>query len=248
MGIIDILIIVVIVFGMYLGYRNALFKELSDFIILFIGSIVSGLISRLLFNGLYKFLPFFNFYGNVKGLKSINIIFWQLILYVLILFIIISIIKRIYVKTGIEEKIKDSMVESNIITRLLGLIVSPLLMVTLMFNIILVFLAPNFNLEILNNSKGASMIMEKMPILSSQNNKTYVNEKYIIKRINKSDNKDSNYKKVNNDIINNMVSTDLISKDKINVLNKKNKLVGKRKTVMDKIIDETDVTNPTNKN
>ena len=45
-----------------------------------------------------------------------------------------------------------------------------------------------------------------------------------------------------------MVSTDLISKDKINVLNKKNKLVGKRKTVMDKIIDETDVTNPTNKN
>ncbi len=248
MGIIDILIIVVIVFGMYLGYRNALFKELSDFIILFIGSIVSGLISRLLFNGLYKFLPFFNFYGNAKGLKSINIIFWQLILYVLILFIIISIIKRIYVKTGIEEKIKDSMVESNIITRLLGLIVSPLLMVTLMFNVILVFLAPNFNLEILNNSKGASMIMEKMPILSSQNNKTYVNEKYIIKRINKSDNKDSNYKKVNNDIINNMVSTDLISKDKINVLNKKNKLVGKRKTVMDKIIDETDVTNPTSRN
>ena len=248
MGIIDILIIVVIVFGMYLGYRNALFKELSDFIILFIGSIVSGLISRLLFNGLYKFLPFFNFYGNAKGLKSINIIFWQLILYVLILFIIISIIKRIYVKTGIEEKIKDSMVESNIITRLLGLIVSPLLMVTLMFNVILVFLAPNFNLEILNNSKGASMIMEKMPILSIQNNKTYVNEKYIIKRINKSDNKDSNYKKVNNDIINNMVSTDLISKDKINVLNKKNKLVGKRKTVMDKIIDETDVTNPTSRN
>ncbi len=248
MGIIDMLIIVIIVFGMYLGYRNALFKELSDFIILFISSIVSGLISRLLFNGLYKFLPFFNFYGNVKGLKSINIIFWQLILYVLILFIIILVIKRIYVKTGIEEKIKDSMVESNIITRLLGLIVSPLLMVTLMFNVILVFLAPNFNLEILNNSKGASMIMEKMPILSSQNNKTYVNEKYIIKRINKSDNKDSNYKKVNNDIINNMVSTDLISKDKINVLNKKNKLVGKRKTVMDKIIDETDVTNPTSRN
>ena len=68
--------------------------------------------------------------------------------------IIISIIKRIYVKTGIEEKIKDSMVESNIITRLLGLIVSPLLMVTLMFNVILVFLAPNFNLEILNNIYG----------------------------------------------------------------------------------------------
>lgn len=248
MGIIDILIIVVLIFGIYLGYRNALFKELSDLVILFISSIVSGLISRLLFNGLYKFLPFFNFSGDAKGLKSINIIFWQLILYVIILFIVILIIKKIYVKTGIEEKIKDTMVESNIITRLLGLIVSPLLMIVLMFNVILVLLTPNFNLEIVNNSKGASIIMEKTPILSSQNNKIYANEKYIIKRINKSDNKDSNYKKVNNDIINNMVSTTLISKEKINILSKKNKLVGKRKTVIDEIIDETDVTNPTSKN
>jgi len=238
MGVIDIVIILVFIFGAYIGYQRGFIKEISDFVLVFIASFLSGKISDMLFGMLYKFFPFFNFYGKSEGLKAINIILWKLILYVIIIMLIILLIRKLYVKFKIKNKIMDTMVEANLVTRILGIVISIPLMMVLLFNILLVGLAPNFNLTSINNSKFVCFILEKTPVLSRENKNLYENQKYIIKRINEDDNTLNGYKNVNNDIVNNIIKTKLVSEDKILFLKKENKLVGNRKKEDNKEIKE----------
>ena len=195
MAIFDIIIVLTFLIVIVFGYRYGVFKMISDVITLFIGSILSKLISNILFNLLYQYLPFFNFFGKSKGLKSINIIVWQLIIYAIVLLIIIAIINKILKKTKLKQKISDSMIEANLISKLLGVIVSILLSFVITFNAIVFLLTPCFNLTIVTESRFVTIIMENMPILSSQNKAIYKSEIYTIERINRKDNTAAKYKK-----------------------------------------------------
>lgn len=239
MNIMDIVIVVIFIFGIYIGYQSGFIKQLNDLFILFVASFLSGRISDLLFNVLYRYLPFLNFKGKSEGLKSINIIFWKLILFVLVIMIIISLIRKIWIKLKIEEKINDTIVEVGLISRILGVVLSVPLMIVLTFDIILVLSSPNFNITSINKSKLASTIMEKTPILSKENGNLYNNQKYIIKRINEEDNTLEEYENVNEDIIQNMIDTNFISEDIIEKLRDKNKLLGERKE-KEETSDETE--------
>lgn len=228
MQIVNIIIIFIFLLGIYIGYQKGVIKQLSDFLILFITSILASFISDKLFSILYKYLPFFNLSGKSEGLKSINIILWKLIIYVLCVLILILIIRQILIKTKLYDKIINSMVDISLLNKILGMIISLPLVLILIFNISLFLLSPNFNLKQLNDSKVISTIMIKTPVLSWQNKNLYNNQKYIIKRINKKDNTKKNLKKVNNDIVNNMMETGFVNKSIIDNLNKENKLLGTR--------------------
>ena len=117
MEIVNIVVIALLLFGVYLGYQRGLLKELTDFLILFLSSLLSGKLSDVLVGLLYKYIPFLNFNGKSEGLKSINIIFWKLVLYLLLLVVIIFIFNKIINKTKLSSKILDSMVETNLILR-----------------------------------------------------------------------------------------------------------------------------------
>lgn len=229
MEIVNIVVIALLLFGVYLGYQRGLLKELTDFLILFLSSLLSGKLSDILVGLLYKYIPFLNFNGKSEGLKSINIIFWKLVLYLLLLVVIIFIFNKIINKTKLSSKILDSMVETNLITRVLGALVSVPLILTFIFNISLILSSPNFNFVSINNSKLVYVIMTKTPVLSRENMNLYANERYVIKRINEEDNTILNYKNVNNDIIKYMLKTKLIDDDKMKDLEKLNKLLGTRK-------------------
>ena len=229
MEIVNIVVIALLLFGVYLGYQRGLLKELTDFLILFLSSLLSGKLSDILVGLLYKYIPYLNFNGKSEGLKSINIIFWKLVLYLLLLVVIIFIFNKIINKTKLSSKILDSMVETNLINKVLGALVSVPLILTFIFNISLILSSPNFNFVSLNNSKLVYVIMTKTSVLSRENMNLYANERYVIKRINEEDNTILNYKNVNDDIIKYMLKTKLIDDDKMKDLEKLNKLLGIRK-------------------
>ena len=229
MEIVNIVVIALLLFGVYLGYQRGLLKELTDFLILFLSSLLSGKLSDILVGLLYKYIPFLNFNGKSEGLKSINIIFWKLVLYLLLLVVIIFIFNKIINKTKLSSKILDSMVETNLINKVVGALVSVPLILTFIFNISLILSSPNFNFVSLNNSKLVYVIMTKTSVLSRENMNLYANERYVIKRINEEDNTILNYKNVNDDIIKYMLKTKLIDDDKMKDLEKLNKLLGIRK-------------------
>lgn len=249
MGIVDIIIVLIIIFGIYIGWQHGIIKQISDLIILMFASFISGKISDKLFGLLYKYLPFLNFKGKAEGLKSINIIFWKIMLYLACILLIIYIISVIFKKTKLEEKISNSMVEAGGLSKILGAVLSIPLTLLLIFNLSLILLSPNFNLKVIASSKLSSLVLKKTPVLSRQNINLYSNQIYIIKRINEEDNTYENYETVNEDIINNILQTKLVSNEIIEELKNDNKLVGTRKeNVQDNTEDDNNSDSSDNKN
>ena len=228
MGIFDCLIVLIIILGIYMGYQHGIVKQLADLVILFASSFVAAIVSKILGNALYGILPFFNFTGKAQGLKSINIVLWRLLIYVFLIMIIIAIIKKVMILTKVSEKVSDTMVESNFISRILGAVCAVPLMILLMFNVLMVLLLPNVNLTFVNNSKFSTMILEKMPVLSKKTSSIYGSEKQIIERINKEDNTKENLEKVNEDIIQILLDSNAVSDDKLEKLREDNRLLGTR--------------------
>ncbi len=228
MGIFDCLIVLIIILGIYMGYQHGIVKQLADLVILFVSSFVATTLSKILGDALYGILPFFNFTGKAQGLKSINIVLWRLLIYAFLIMIIIAIIKKVMTLTKISEKVSDTMVESNFISRILGAVCAVPLMILLMFNVLMVLLLPNVNLTFVNNSKFSTMILEKMPVLSKKTSSIYGSEKQIIERINEEDNTKENLEQVNEDIIQILLDSNAVSDDKLEKLREDNRLLGTR--------------------
>ena len=234
MGVFDGVIVLIIIFGIYMGYQHGIVKQLVDLVILFASSFVAATLSKILGDALYGVLPFFNFTGKAQGFKSINIILWRLLIYIFLIIIIIAIIKKIMILIKVSEKISDTMVESNFISRVLGAVCAVPLMILFMFNVLMVLLLPNVNLTFINNSKFSTMILEKMPVLSAKSASIYESEKKIIDRINEEDNTKENLEQVNEDIIQILLDSDTVSDTKIEKLRVDNRLLGTRSEKKDK--------------
>lgn len=244
MGYVDILVCFILIIGIYLGYQRGIFKELGDFLSLLMAMLLSYPASLGLSKLLYKVLPFFNFSCKVKGIKAVNIILWRVIIYLIVLFFLLAVIDRILIKTGIKEKITDSSVEAGIISKLLGSLLSIPLVILFLYNIALLANVPNMKINEFATSKSKKIILEKTLIISKLNEGIYYSEEYANRLIYSKYNTNKTFKLVNKKIIDNTITNKLISRSSAKKINKK--LYGTKVTVMDEIISDTELTNPTN--
>ena len=197
-------------------------------LIYLVTSILAGFISDKLIGILYKFLPFLNFVGKSEGIKVINVIFWKLALYLILMLFFVIVIKKILLKTSLEDKIIDSEISSGTISKILGVVISFAAGIIITFNVCLILLTPNLNLKSVSKSKLTKIVMEKTPILSKMNANLYENEKWIINRLNEKDNTKDGFKTVNEEIISHVKETKLVKDNIIKELEDKDKLVGTR--------------------
>lgn len=85
MAIVDVIIILIAFLGLVIGFKVGIFKELTDFVALFISMVLAGMFKGVVANLLYTVLPFYNFGKATEELYSVNIIFYQVIMYFLLL-------------------------------------------------------------------------------------------------------------------------------------------------------------------
>lgn len=234
--------LLIILLILYLGYQRGIIKQASDFIVLLISMLLSSFLSKLLCKLLYPILPFFNFYGDIKGIKSVNLIIWRLIVYIILLVLIILIIRRILIKLKLQNKIKESEVEAGLISKLFGIIMSVFLSIIFLYNLLLVINVPLFNIN-LKESKISNFILEKTIIISKQNEDVYLSENYAKTII--YDNNDT-FEVKNDKILNEMLKDNLVTKNVLLKLEEKGKLVGKTKTIIDEIEEDISVTTKEN--
>lgn len=242
MSILDGVLLLIILLILYLGYQRGIIKQASDFIVLLISMLLSSFLSKLLCKLLYPILPFFNFYGDIKGIKSVNLIIWRLIVYIILLVLIILIIRRILIKLKLQNKIKESEVEAGLISKLFGIIMSVFLSIIFLYNLLLVINVPLFNIN-LKESKISNFILEKTIIISKQNEDVYLSENYAKTII--YDNNDT-FEVKNDKILNEMLKDNLVTKNVLLKLEEKGKLVGKTKTIIDEIEEDISVTTKEN--
>ena len=229
MSVTDILILLVILLGAYFGYVNGFLKQLSDTIILYVSMILSSLISKIISNLIYGFVPFLNFTGKAQGLKSINVIFYRILIYLIFVALFMVIINKLLVKFKIKEKIINKSIESGKIKTILASIVGIAFMFVFMYNVLLLAISPNFNLGFIKDSNVSNKILENMLIVSNRNNDVYESSKYAIDMVNSEDNNKESYASVNEEIITNMIENDLISEEKVDSMGTDYKLLGIKK-------------------
>lgn len=165
-GIIDAVIILIILLGALIGFKNGAIKEGTKFIGLFLIIIISFLLKDRLMVFMYENLPFFDFFGMFEGLDAINILFYQLIAFLIIFAALMFILRVLIVITGVVEWLLKMTVFLSIPSKFIGLFVGALEYYVYLFIGLYILNMPVFGLTLVNESEMGMAILKDTPILS----------------------------------------------------------------------------------
>jgi len=167
MNIIDAMIILIIILGAVVGFKNGVIRQSVSFI----GFLLVVILAFVFKNGLsvwmYEHLPFFNFWGILKGVTVINILLYEVIAF-LILVALFTIIFRIALFAAkIIEKLLEFTIILGIPSKILGMIVGALEYYIFVFMFLYIVTLPFFDTKSVSESKYALKILNNTPILSN---------------------------------------------------------------------------------
>ena len=165
-GLVDLIVIIVIILGGIVGFKNGAIKEATKFLGLFVVIIIAFLLKDKLMVALYENLPFFKFFGIIKGIDAINILLYQLISFLVIFIALMFILKVLVVITGLVELLVKMTVFLSFPSKVLGAIVGAIEFYVYLFIILYVLNMPFFNLKYINDSLLGNKILTNTPILS----------------------------------------------------------------------------------
>ena len=87
MNLIDVLVLLLLIYCAFMGFRRGLTKELVSFAGVFVIIVLAFLLKNPISSFMYENLPFFSFGGMFKGVTALNIIVYEVIAF----FIVVSL-------------------------------------------------------------------------------------------------------------------------------------------------------------
>lgn len=178
MNIVDILIIIVVLFGMYRGFRSGFTTQLVSAIGTILVFVFAFILKGPIGNLLSQIFPFFNFSGILSGITSINIILYEAIAFILLIIIFTILLRILLIITGIFEKVLSITWIFGIPSKISGAIVGGVQYYIYVFVVLYLLSFPVFNINLLNNSTFKEPIINNTPILSkfTDNGMDFANE------------------------------------------------------------------------
>ena len=169
MNVFDIGIVLVLLMFIIVGFKNGVINELAELIGIIVIFVLSFLLKGIVGSILCTFLPFFDFYGVVQGMSSLNILLYQAIAFILVFSILLTLYIIILKIVKILEKIVRLTIVLWLPSKLLGGLVSFIKGYILLFVIFVLLLIPfgGENYPIINESKFLNHIVYKSPLLSN---------------------------------------------------------------------------------
>lgn len=224
MNIVDAIILLFLGLGAVIGFKRGFIKQT----VIFVGT-VAIVVLAFVFKGvvaifLYENLPFLNFGGFFSGITSLNILFYEIVGFI-IAFILLSIILKVVIwLSGIVEKVLKLTIILGIVSKLMGAVVGFFHYFVVLYIILFIISFPVFNIKILNESKLRNSILNNTPVLTSLS-KNIVNtfdEIFELRKTSNNENKKELDKKIFDIIVKNGVSvgdklTKLVEEGKIKI-------------------------------
>lgn len=166
MNIVDAIIILLILACGVAGFKRGVLKQLVSTV----GFVIIVILAFYLKNPIAEFLslhlPFFNFGGSFANVTSLNIILYQIISFILVVFILEVILGILIRVTGVIETILKFTIVLGIPSKILGFIVGIIEGFIITFLVLFFLRQPGFNLKILEESKLTDPILNSTPVLS----------------------------------------------------------------------------------
>lgn len=166
MHIVDLIIIIFLLFGALIGFKRGTTRQLVSLV----GTIAVIVLAFLLKNHLsilfYENLPFFNFFGAIKGVTVLNIALYEFIAFFIVLAGLTIILRVLMFATAIFEKVLAFTIILGIPSKIVGAFLGILESYLYVFVIIYILMMPVFNLNFISESDYAMTILNKTPIIS----------------------------------------------------------------------------------
>ncbi len=189
MNIFDIGILLFLAVFIIAGAKQGLIKEAISLVGTILVFVIALWLKEPLGNLLCKYLPFFNFSGNLEGLVSVNILIYQLLAFIIILSVLLSIFGIIMKASSLIQKIINATIILKLPSAIAGSIVGLIEGYLFTFIILLMLILPLKNIDVFNDSKLVNFIIYKTPVISekSKNIPNSISEIYEVadKAINK---------------------------------------------------------------
>ncbi len=164
---IDLLIVIFILFGGLIGFKQGFTRSLVSLVGYFVVVILAFILKNPVSEFLMSFMPFFDFWGLIKGVSVLNIAVYEMIAFLLVFSILIIVLKVLSLTTSIFEKILSFTIILGIPSKILGAVLGIIKNYIIVFIVLYVLALPNFsNLDIVKDSKFQKPILEKTPILN----------------------------------------------------------------------------------
>lgn len=223
LNIIDIIIILIILLGGIVGFKEGAIKKATSIIGLVLVVILSFTFKNQLSVFFYENLPFFDFWGVFKGIQVLNIVFYEMLAFLIIASVLTIVYRVILGITGIIEKLLKATIILSIPSKILGFFIGLLEYYIWIYIFLFVLTLPVLNVKDIYQSKTAMFIITETPILSKYTGKTLdiYNDLYSI-----IDNKESKTNtQVNEEAMDLMLKYDIISPESAHKLVDRNKVI-----------------------
>ena len=221
-NLIDLIIVLLLLIGGIVGFKEGVIKKLTSFIGLFIVIIVAFTLKNKLSIYFYENLPFFDLWGIFKGVQVLNVVFYELLAFLVIASVLMLAYHLILMLTGLIEKVLKATVILSIPSKLLGFVVGVVESYVWVYVLLFILTLPVVNIKEIYTSKLATYMLKETPILSKYTAKTVdvYNDIYkvVVNR------KDKTNKDLNEEAMDLMLKYDVITLESANKLINSNKV------------------------
>ena len=180
-------------------------------------------------NTLCKYLPFFNFSGNIEGLVSLNILIYQMIAFFIILCILYTIYQIVLKLSGWLQKLVNLTIILKLPSKIAGLVVGAIEGYLIIFALLLILIVPLKEIDGISESKMIPTIVHNTPIISSYTKDISNTITEIYDLADEVANEEITKNQANLKIIDTMIKYDVVSKktvEQLQVLDKLKKVKG----------------------
>lgn len=222
LNIVDAVIILMILLGGVIGFKEGAIKKLTSVIGLVIVVVLSFMFKNPLSVFFYENLPFFDLWGVFKGIQVLNIIFYEMLAFLIIASMLTIVYRLLLGVTGLIEKVLKATVILSIPSKIIGFVIGLIENYIWVYIVLFILTLPIFNIREIYESDLATKMLSNTPILSQYTAKTLdiYNDLYEI--IDNKSNKSN--EQINEESLKLMLKYDIITRESAQKLVDKNKI------------------------
>jgi uncharacterized membrane protein required for colicin V production len=169
---VDTIIILILAMGAAVGFARGFLRQTIKSVGGIFTVVCAFIFREPLAMLLIKIFPAVNFKGIFNGITSINILFYEVIAFIILLFIFGIIVRILFSIASFIERILNATVILAIPSKILGAIMGLVEAYLFVFIILFILTLPVFNIDLINKSKYKDKILEGTPIVSTLASKT----------------------------------------------------------------------------
>ena len=236
LNIFDVGIILLLIMFLIVGFKNGVIREAFALIGIIAVFILSFVFKGLLGNLMCIILPFFKLSGVIEGFSVINILIYQIIAFMLVFAILLTIYEIFLKISKFIQKLVNLTIILILPSKLLGAVVSLIKGVIVLFAVFIVLMIPLKNSELFTGSTMVNQILYKTPILSQSSNNFIKTVEEIYNLAEKVSNKKISTNAANLELLDMMLKHKIVNKSTVESLVKLHKLddVNNIETVLQK--------------